>query len=329
MLHLLSTFGLAAGLATADIDSTELRREALMSALQRGGYTILLRHARTDRTVQENPGYIPAKRTDQRNLNDDGVRDARLMGVVFKKFRIPVGEILSSPMFRTRETAEYAVGAPTDAMPLRSFPPTPEQAALVAIAPTAGTNRVLVTHHFVIEKHVPGIKPGDVGESEAAVVRPTSEGKVELVGRITLADWQALAAEAPKTAEATHAMPAGHGAPKPSTPVVVPDTPAGRLAKAYVRAFNTGDVGQMRTFIETFLVANANRSTDERVQTFTKTFTDFGPLSVTEIHASEGNEVTLGVATKQGPFRLTVKASPDQAGRAASITLAGTQGGHS
>lgn len=329
MLHLLSTFGLAAGLSTAAIDSTELRRQELMSALQKGGYTILLRHARTDRSVQENPGYIPAKRTDQRNLNDDGVRDARLMGVVFKKFTIPVGEILSSPMFRTRETAEYAVGAPTDAMPLRSFPPTPEQAALVAMAPKSGTNRVLVTHHFVIEKHVPGIRPGDVGESEAAVVRPTGDGKVELVGRITLADWQALAGEALKTGAAAHAVPAGHGTASAAAPVVVPDTPAGRLAQEYLRAFNSGDLGRMRTFIETYLVVDANRTTDVRVQSFTKTFADFGPLTLTAVHGAEGNEVTLGVGSLRGPLRMTVRASPDQPGRAVSITLASTQGGHS
>ncbi len=34
MLHLLSTLGLAAGLATATVDSTELRREDLMAALR-------------------------------------------------------------------------------------------------------------------------------------------------------------------------------------------------------------------------------------------------------------------------------------------------------
>lgn len=328
MLHLLSTVGLAAGLLTATVDSTELRREDLMSALQRGGYTILLRHARTDRSVQEDPGYIPARRTDQRNLNDDGVRDARLMGVVFKKYRIPVSEILSSPMFRTRETAEYAVGTPTDVMALRTFPPSAEQAAVVVAAPKPGSNRVLVTHHFVIEKHVPGIRPGEIGESEAAIIRPTSDGRVELVGRITLADWQALAGEAMKPAATTHAGPTNPPQYHP-TSIAMPDTPAGRLAQEYLRAFNTGDIARMRTFIETFLVVDANRPTDVRVQSFTKTFADFGPLAVTTVEASEPNALSLGVGTKQGTFRLTVKASTDQPGRATSITLASVQGGHS
>ena len=77
-------------------------------------------------------------------------------------------------------------------MALRVFPSTAEQAALVSAPTPSGTNRLLVTHHFVIETHVPGIKPGDIGESEAVVVRPTANGKLELIGRITLSDWEAL-----------------------------------------------------------------------------------------------------------------------------------------
>ena len=59
MLPLVSTLTLVAGLATAPLDSsTELRREDLMSALRAGGYTIILRHARTDRSVMEDPSPI-------------------------------------------------------------------------------------------------------------------------------------------------------------------------------------------------------------------------------------------------------------------------------
>src|SRR5688572_7496698 len=187
MLKLVPLVGVAIGIATASVDTAELRREELMAALKQGGYTIMLRHARTDRSFNEAREYVPALRTQQRNLNDAGVADARLMGVVLKKFGIPLGEIISSPMFRTTETAEYAAGVPTTTMVLRVFPSTPEQAALVAKAPKAGTNRLVVTHHFVIETHVPGIKSGDIGESEAAVIRHLADGKVELVGKILLA----------------------------------------------------------------------------------------------------------------------------------------------
>jgi phosphohistidine phosphatase SixA len=223
MLVLLSSLSFVAGLATATSDSTELRREDLMAALQTGGYTVLLRHARTDRSFNEQRDPVPTERSAQRNLTDDGVRDAALMGVVFRKYGIRFAEVISSPMYRTVETAEYSVGKPTSTtMVLRVFPSTPAQSALVMKAPRKGTNRLLVTHHFVIETHVPGITPGDVGESEAAVVRHTADGKIELVGRITLSDWQALA----NPAGSSKATPRGEQTGEEVSTGRSPDRPA-------------------------------------------------------------------------------------------------------
>ena len=164
MLHFLTSVWFIAGVTTATVDSTELRREELMAALRAGGYTVVLRHARTDRSFKEEMGYVPKERSAQRNLTDDGIRDAALMGVVFRKHRIAFAEILASPMYRTVETAELAAGPPATTMVLRTFPSTAEQAALVATPPRPGTNRLIVTHHFVIETHVPGIRPGDIAD---------------------------------------------------------------------------------------------------------------------------------------------------------------------
>jgi len=303
-----------------------------MAALRSGGYTILLRHARTDYSVKENPANIPANRAEQRNLSEAGVLDAKMMGVVFKRFGIPVSEILASPMFRTKETAEYAVGTPTLTMVLRTFPTTDEQAALVAAVPKPGTNRVLVTHHFVIEKHVPGIRPGDVGESEAAVVRPTGDGHVVLVGRITLADWALLAGADPAAANtkpSAASVGGRHGAaPNNGANVTIPDTPAGRLAQGYLRAFNSGDKEQMRMFIESSMVANPSRPTEVRLQSFGTLFDDNGAVTVATIQASSDNEIVLTGSAKRGTVTLTIKASGEQAGRAASVAFAYGQGGH-
>ena len=112
MLHLLSSLTLVTDLAIEN-DSTELRREKLMDALRSGGYTVLLRHARTDRAFNEQRDPVPTARQDQRNLTDDGIKDAALIGVVFRKYGIQFAEIVSSPMYRTVETAEYSVDKPT------------------------------------------------------------------------------------------------------------------------------------------------------------------------------------------------------------------------
>jgi phosphohistidine phosphatase SixA len=341
VLHLLSSLTLIAGVVTQANDSTELRRERLMDALKSGGYTVMLRHARTDRSFNEQRDPVPTQRKDQRNLNDEGIKDAALMGVVFRKYGIQFAEIISSPMYRTVETAEYSVGKPTSTtIALRSFPATPEQAALVMRAPKKGTNRLIVTHHFVIETHVPGIKPGDVAESEAAVVRHTPDGKVQLVGRITLGDWQYLAnPEGARAEGATKTDGAGahggalaalgrliHGAPdSDAKPVSIPDTHAGHIAQEYIKAFNTGSEDKMRAYIEAWMLANPARTMEERLQTYSQLFKEHGALAVVQVESSQALEVVLGMRSKVGNFRLTVKASEAQPMRAQSVTFAMTQ----
>ncbi|HEU5218422.1 MAG TPA: histidine phosphatase family protein [Gemmatimonadales bacterium] len=327
MQPLLLALALAAGAPVTAGPPTDLRGEPLMAALKGGGYTIVLRHARTDRTFQEAMGYVPTSRTQQRNLNDDGVRDARLMGVVFKKYEIPFSDIVASPMYRTMETAEYAVGPATPTMVLRTFPTTEEQKQLIAVVPRPGTNRLLVTHHFVIETWVPGIRPGDIAESEAAVVRTAADGSIELVGKILLADWAALAGSAAPTSAAP-SPPRGHGAPPatsapgPTGPVSWPDTPAARLAHAYVGAFNSGDTTQMRRFIESYLTIDSSRPVADRLASYSKLFAEHGPLQVTGVENVSPQEFRLSAQARRATVRITVKESGQQPGRAASITLA-------
>ena len=71
MLSLLASIALAAHIATPVEDTAQARRLDLMSKLRSGGYSVLLRHARTDYSVQEPQGTVPAERSAQRNLSDD------------------------------------------------------------------------------------------------------------------------------------------------------------------------------------------------------------------------------------------------------------------
>ena len=50
MLHLISSIVVLTSLASP-LAPPELRRDSLMEALRSGGYTIILRHARTDRSI--------------------------------------------------------------------------------------------------------------------------------------------------------------------------------------------------------------------------------------------------------------------------------------
>lgn len=195
MSGILSGIVVATQLALAAAPAAELRGLELMAALRSGGYTIVVRHARTDydRPNRESPSVVPPSRQDQRNLSPAGEEDVVRMASVVRQHRLPIGEVISSPMYRCRETAA-AFGADVAlTMDLRTYPTVPALRELLAARPAPGTNRVLVTHHFVIETGVPGIRPGDVNESEAVVIRTTAEGTLELVGRILLADWTTLA----------------------------------------------------------------------------------------------------------------------------------------
>jgi phosphohistidine phosphatase SixA len=333
MLHLLATLALAARVVLPAEDSAQVRREELMAKLRGGGYTVLLRHARTDYSFKEEVGSMPKERNQQRNLSEDGIRDAALMGVVFRKYGIGFAEIIASPMFRTVETAEMAVGKPTTTtMVLRVFPSTPEQEALVKTPPKPGTNRILVTHHFVIEKHVPGVKAGDVNESEAAVVKHNADGSLQLVGLIKLEDWKALSNPGygkPQASPATTAV-GGHGAPPPppparqpsGLPTEIPSTTVGQLARGYLAAFNSGDANKMRAFFESSFVADPARPTEERLKTYAKLFEDFGALSLASLDTSTATTVSFGMNSKKGLLYLTLKSSDADPHRIGSLSFA-------
>lgn len=347
MFASLTLLALAIALTTSHPDTTELNADSLLKVLKQGGYTILLRHARTDRSYMDDPRTAPLDdRTRQRNLSEAGVADAKAIGLVMHSAGIPIGEILSSPMFRSRETAQLAFGEPSLSKELMSLSATPEQRALVTKAPALGTNRVIVTHHFIIERYVPGIKLGEIGESEAAIVRTAPNGDLAMVGRITLSDWERLsggrtgAVDAAEERQAQDQFRAIHGAeraaraaplrPPPGSPdslqpFVWTATPATRFAGLYLHAFNSGDSQQMRAFVEQYLVADPNRPTEQRVETYRTMFMEHGAIEILGTEKAEHNEAAIRVKSKRGEFSLFVTVNPLDHSRASSIRLIGAQ----
>ncbi|MGH7694169.1 MAG: hypothetical protein ACRENH_04280, partial [Gemmatimonadaceae bacterium] len=100
MFASLTIAALAVTVTTAARDTTELKADSLLQVLKQGGCTIMLRHARTDRSYMDDPRTAPLDdRTKQRNLSDAGVADAKAIGLVMRNAGVPIGEIVSSPMF--------------------------------------------------------------------------------------------------------------------------------------------------------------------------------------------------------------------------------------
>lgn len=82
---------------------------ALVAALREGGHNIYLRHAITDRS-QVDTGRLH-DRAGQRNLSAAGEAQARALGVAWRRLGLPLGTVLTSPVFRALETAQLAFGA--------------------------------------------------------------------------------------------------------------------------------------------------------------------------------------------------------------------------
>ena len=78
--------------------------------LKKGGHVVLLRHAQTADGIGDPPGMRLDDCATQRNLSAAGRSQARRVGEEFRRFRIPVDEVLSSEWCRCVETAGLAFG---------------------------------------------------------------------------------------------------------------------------------------------------------------------------------------------------------------------------
>ena len=166
-----------------------LSGDALAQALQKGGYTIAMRHA-------SSPNAVPAGATE-RQLDAEGRAAATAMGAALRALKIPVTEVLSSPTQRAMDTARAAQWpAPTATPELGDNGQsmsggTAAQAAWlkqkVGQAPASGKNVILITHMPNLRGAFPGIT--GVADGEAIVFGP---GGTPL-GRIKIDEWPHLA----------------------------------------------------------------------------------------------------------------------------------------
>lgn len=164
---------------------------ALGQALQRGGYVVYFRHAATDMTRNDAEMASLTDCARQRPLNDDGRADARRIGEAIRALRAAPGDVLASPMCRTMETAQLALGQarPSDALVLRgSDGRYADLVKLFATPVAAGRNRWIVGHGIPF-RAIAG--PPHLQEGEAAVLKPDGRGWT-VVGRVLPAGWDAL-----------------------------------------------------------------------------------------------------------------------------------------
>jgi broad specificity phosphatase PhoE len=161
--------------------------EPLWDLLRRGGQVVLIRHAITTPGVGDPPGMRLAECSTQRNLTDQGRRDARGLGEAFRARDVPVERVLSSPWCRCLETARLAFGTAEPWAALGNLfdrsehrePQVREMRAVVGARRTGG-NLILVSHGSTISA-LTGVAPGT---AEMVVVTPQSDGRFTVAGRL-------------------------------------------------------------------------------------------------------------------------------------------------
>ena len=193
----LSKFSIALLVAVA-VQAQTLSGDALVKALQRGGYVIVMRHASSPREVPDKQHANPDNTKPERQLDETGRATSAAMGKALRDLKIPIGEIFSSPTYRALETLRLAQ--------LPNPKPTPElgdngqsmsitneaQAAWLQKAVTvfpSGTNTLLVTHFPNLTRAFPqdamGVEDGEalVSARMARAARRSSRASKSKTGR--------------------------------------------------------------------------------------------------------------------------------------------------
>jgi broad specificity phosphatase PhoE len=163
--------------------------EEVWALLKGGGQVILIRHAITTPGVGDPPGMRIDDCGTQRNLTDEGRRDARRLGERFRARGIVVDRVLSSPWCRCLETARLAFGTVEVWQPLSNLfgrdearaEQVRQMRALVGERRTGG-NVVLVSHGSTISA-LTGVMPAP---AEIVVVTPQGAGRFTVAGRLTV-----------------------------------------------------------------------------------------------------------------------------------------------
>lgn len=185
--------------------ASPVKDSTLLSALQHGGCVILMRHASSPDAPPSAGAAAPGNANLERQLDADGIADARAMGAALKRLSIRIGEVMSSPTFRARETiSAVGLGSPRvidrlgDAGHSMSQPAIPGWSTwlrhTVGQRPVTGSNVLIVTQMPNISdaygRIASGLKAGG-----ALIFQPDGHGNAQLLGSMQITDWPQLAGQ--------------------------------------------------------------------------------------------------------------------------------------
>lgn len=174
---------IALGAARAESDGETQRAVA---ALKSGGHYGLMRHARAPGR-EEPPGARLGQCATQRNLDDEGRKQAQAIGAGLRRANVIVFKLYASRWCRAFETAELLAVGDVEPLDILNAFPKPEDErdqtrhlrALVA-QPITTPSVLLVTHH----DNIAALTRIVAREGEIVVIRPQGRNDFAVVGRI-------------------------------------------------------------------------------------------------------------------------------------------------
>lgn len=195
-----SSSAAVAAVASADSSSPSgpgaLAPGDVAQALRRGGYVIYFRHTATDFSKNDAASTSYGDCANQRLLSAAGQKTAADIGQQVRALKLPVTEVLASPMCRTMDTAQRMLGRATPQTDMREGEAGgiggggdyPGLKRLLAAPVPAGANRWMIGHGSPF-RAIAGAP--HLSEGEAAVIRPEGT-RWTVVARLQPADWAAL-----------------------------------------------------------------------------------------------------------------------------------------
>lgn len=189
----------AVALVSGPARAQELTGSALVAALKRGGYVVVLRHASSPREVPDERTANPDNTARERQLDEAGRAAAAAIGKVLRDLAIPIGIVLTSPTYRALETVRFAQWQSPQNVPELGDRGQSMQGVTEADGAwlrnrvtqfPSGANTILVTHLPNITRAFPQFASG-VDDGDALVFGPSGNGAT-VVARIEVADWPTL-----------------------------------------------------------------------------------------------------------------------------------------
>jgi phosphohistidine phosphatase SixA len=200
-LIFLGVFILYSTIAGAAVDeqvNEQKNTQSLINDIRQGGYVLYMRHAASNRNQTDIDTENLDDCSQQRNLSAEGREQAKTIGEAFKRLKIPVGTITTSPYCRCVDTAQLAFGRGVKSDDLRFTISEDEQETQrlskslqqqLSIVPNDAGNSVIVAHTGNLKE---AAKIWPKPEGVIHVFKPLGKNGFKHIGRIEPGEWKTL-----------------------------------------------------------------------------------------------------------------------------------------